>query len=159
MERSRRTPAAVAAVASAVLIGSMFLDWYKLDLPERLQRPGTEVPSYDAFEGLERADTALLIVALLALAVAVVMAIGVMAGSPLPALALLGAGLLALAIVVYRGVDSPPQLILGVEFGTTLRAGWFLALASAIVVSVAGLFTYLAGPRLEFEDDDEEPAP
>lgn len=155
--RARRTPAAVAAICSAVLIGSMFLDWYRLELPERLQRPGLDIPSFDAFEGLERSDIALVVAAALALLLAGVMVAGLLADSPAPALGLLAAGLFALAVVVYRGVNSPPRLILGVEFETTLRIGWFVALAAAAAVSVAGLLAYLAGPRLELDVEDEEP--
>jgi hypothetical protein len=154
MVRSRRMPAAVAAAASAVLIGSMFLDWYRLDLPARLQRPGVDIPSYDAFEGLERSDAALLVAAALALVLAAVMVAGLLARSAAQALLLAAAGLFALAVVVYRGLNSPPQLIFGVEFDTTLRVGWFVALVAAAVVSIAGVLTYIAGPRLEREDAD-----
>jgi hypothetical protein len=160
MERSRRTPAAVATVASAVLIASMFLDWYRLDLPARLRRPGTEVPSYDAFEGLERADVALVVAAAVALLLAAVMFAGLLARSAAPALALLAAGVLALAIVLYRGINRPPQLICGGEFDTTLRLGGLVAPAAAAVVSLAGVLTYLAGPRIELAlEDDESPPP
>jgi ABC-type transport system involved in cytochrome c biogenesis permease subunit len=137
--RARSTAAIVGAVASAVLIGSMFLDWYRVDLPQRLQRPGLTPPSFNAFEGLERTDVGILILAVFALVVALAMLADAVPRSQLPALALLGAGLLLVAVLAYRGVDRPPQLILGVEFDTTLRAGWFIALVASLAIAVAGL--------------------
>jgi hypothetical protein len=92
--RSRTAPAAIAAVAAVVFILSMFLDWYSLDLPAEVDGRETNAPSINAFEGLQRADIALVVVAL-------------------PA--------------------------------------W---IAAAGCVALGGGWAYLAGPRLEFEDDE-----
>jgi hypothetical protein len=157
--RSQRTPALIAAVAAGVLILSMFLDWYRLDLPDTLGGREIDVPTFNAFEGLERADVALVVAAVLALVFAAVLLAGVLASSPAPGLALLGAGLFALLVTIYRGTSRPGRLLFGDEVGTTLQFGWFVGLVAAGVIALGGLLAYLAGPRLEFaldELDEEE---
>jgi hypothetical protein len=161
--RRQKTPALIAAAAAVVLILSMFLDWYRLDLPERLGGREIDVPTFNAFEGLERSDVALVVAAVLALLFAGVVLAGMLRDSPAPGLALLGAGLFAVAVVVYRGSSRPGRILFGAEVDTTLRFGWWLALAASASLAVAGLLAYLAGPRLQLEDeeleDEEEPGP
>jgi hypothetical protein len=156
--RSQKRPGVLGAVAALVLLVSMFLDWYKLDLPERVAGREIDVPTFTAFEGLERSDVALVIAAVLALVFAGMLLARVMSDSPAPALALLGAGLFALAVVVYRGSSRPGRLLLGQEVDTTLQFGWYLALVASAAIAVAGLLAYLAGPRLQldFDEFDEE---
>jgi len=117
---SQQRPAVLGAASAVVLLASMFLDWYKLDLPERVAGRQIDVPTFTAFEGLERSDVALVIAAVLALAFAGMLLARVMSESPAPALALLGAGLFALAVVVYRGSSRPGRLLFGQEVDTTL---------------------------------------
>jgi hypothetical protein len=156
--RSQQRPAVLGAASAVVLLASMFLDWYKLDLPERVAGRQIDVPTFTAFEGLERSDVALVIAAVLALAFAGMLLARVMSESPAPALALLAAGLFALAVVVYRGSSRPGRLLLGQEVDTTLQFGWYLALVAAAAIALAGLLAYLAGPRLQldFDEFDEE---
>jgi hypothetical protein len=159
--RSQIPPAALGAASALVLILSMFLDWYKLDLPETVGGREIAVPSYNAFEGLERADVALVIAAGLGLIIAALILARVMTSSPLPGLALLGVALFALSVVIYRGTSRPSREIFGGEVDTALQFGWFVALAAAAVMAIAGLLAYLAGPRLDLEgfalEEDEEP--
>lgn len=159
--RSQKRPAALGAAAALVLLVSMFLDWYRLDLPERIAGRQIDVPTFTAFEGLERSDVALVAAALLALIFAGILLARVMSDSPVPALALLAAGLFALAVVVYRGSNRPGRLLLGQEVDTSLQFGWYLALVAAAALALAGLLAYLAGPRLQldFDDFDEEEEP
>src|ERR687893_561879 len=72
--RSQKRPGMLGAAAALVLLVSMFLDWYKLDLPERVAGRQIDVPTFTAFEGLERSDVALVIAAVLALAFAGILA-------------------------------------------------------------------------------------
>ncbi|HEV3379123.1 MAG TPA: hypothetical protein VG126_17750 [Thermoleophilaceae bacterium] len=156
--RSQKRPGVLGAAAALVLLVSMFLDWYKLDLPERVAGREIDVPTFTAFEGLERSDVALVIAAVLALVFAGMLLARVMSDSPAPALALLGAGLFALAVVVYRGSSRPGRLLLGQEVDTTLQFGWYVALVASAAIAAAGLLAYLAGPRLQldFDEFDEE---
>jgi hypothetical protein len=154
--RPRKTPALIAAAAAVVLILSMFLDWYRLDLPERLGGRQIDVPTFNAFEGLERADVALVVAAVLALVFAGVVLAGMLKDSPAPGLALLGAGLFAVAVVVYRGSSRPGRILFGAEVDTTLQFGWWLALVASVALAVAGLLAYRAGPRLQLEDEEPE---
>jgi multisubunit Na+/H+ antiporter MnhB subunit len=139
----------------------MFLDWYRLDLPERIGTREIDVPTYNAFELLERSDVILVVTAVLALVFAGILLARALQNSPAPGLALLGAGVFALGIVIYRGTNAPDRLVFGESVDSTLRFGWFVALVSAAVLAVGGLLAYLAGPRLvleadEFEDDEEQ---
>jgi hypothetical protein len=153
--RSQKRPAVLGAGAAVLLIVSMFLEWYRLDLPERVAGRQIEVPTFTAFEGLERSDVALVLAAVVALVFAGMLLARVLADSPAPALALLGAGLFALAVIVYRGSNRPARILLGQEVDTTLRFGWYLALAASAAIALAGLLAYLAGPRLQLDFDDE----
>jgi hypothetical protein len=162
--RSQRTPAAVAAVAAVILLGSMLLDWYKLDLPEQVGGREIDAPTFNAFEGLERADVALVVAAVLALIFAGVLLTRVLVTSPAPGLGLLGAGVFALAVVIYRGTSRPTRpFFAGGEVDTTLAIGWYISLVAALLLALGGLLAYLAGPRLQLEpeefEEDEEPGP
>jgi hypothetical protein len=159
--RSKTRPGMLGAAGALVLLVSMFLDWYKLDLPERVAGREIDVPTFTAFEGLERSDVALVVAAVVALVFAGMLLARLLSESPAPALALLGAGLFAGAVVVYRGSSRPGRLLFGQEVDTTLQLGWYLALVAAAAVALAGLLAYLAGPRLQldFDDFDEEEEP
>ncbi len=150
----QRRPAALAAAAAVVLVGSMFLDWYRLDLPSEVGGRKINVPTYNAFEGLERADIYLVVAAAVALIFAGMLWAGVLRNSPAPGLALLAVGLFAVALVIYRGSERPGKLFFGGVVDTTLKLGWFIAVVAAAVIALAGLLAYLAGPRLQFEDDE-----
>ena len=152
--RSQRTPALIAAGSAVVLILSMFLTWYRLDLPERVGQQEIDVPSFNAFEGLERADVAILLAAIVALLIAGAIVARMFANSPAPGLGLLGAGLFALAVVIYRGSSRPARLLFGDEVDTTLRFGWYVALVASASIALFGLLAYLAGPRLQLEDEE-----
>jgi hypothetical protein len=158
--RSQRIPAVIAAVAALVVILSMFADWYRLDLPSQVGGREIEVPTYNAFEALDRSDVALVVAAIVALLLACVVFVGILANSPAPGLALLAAGFFAFAVVVYRGSSRPARILFGEEVDMTLRFGWYVALAASALIAIAGLFAYLAGPRLQLEpeqyEEDEE---
>jgi hypothetical protein len=148
--RSQRTWVLLAAGAAVVLIGSMFLEWYTLELPEGVRSRGAELPTFTGFEGLERADVAIVVAAVLAMVIALAVAAGAVAGSPTLGIALTAVSLFALAVVVYRGVISPPGLFfLGIDFEMNVSVGWFIALVASALMFVGGLLAYLAGPRLE----------
>jgi hypothetical protein len=149
MERvSQRTAALLAAGAGLVLIGSMFLEWYTLDLPERIEEAEVDLPTYTGFEALERADVAVVVAAGLAIVLAGVVLAGILANSPVPGVAIVAVGLFGLAVVIYRGVISPPGVVLlGVDLELKVAFGWFIGLAAAVLIVVGGLLMYLMGPR------------
>ena len=101
-----------------------------------------------------RGRDVLLVAAVLALVFAGVLLARVLADSPAPGLALLGAGLFALAVTLYRGSSRPARVFFGGEVDTTLQFGWFVGVVAAGLLSLGGLLAYLAGPRLQFEDDE-----
>jgi hypothetical protein len=155
MERRRqRTLDSLAVVGALVLVASMFLEWYTLEPREGIPNPRVELSTFTAFEGLERADVAIVVAAAFAVAIAVAVLAGVLASSSAPGIALIAVSLFALAVVLYRGVISPPGLvILGVGFGMKVSFGWFIGLAASLLMAVAGVLMYLAGPRLKLEAD------
>jgi hypothetical protein len=139
----------VAGGAGVVLIASLFLEWYTLDLPERIRESEVDLPTFDAFEALERADTAVVVAAVLAIIIAGAVLAGMLLSSPAPGIALMLVGLFGLAVVIYRGIISPPGLvILGVDLELNVTFGWFVSVVAAAVIVLGGLLTYLAGPRL-----------
>jgi hypothetical protein len=150
--QSHRTWALLAAGAAVVLIGSMFLEWYTLELPEGVRSRGAELPTFTGFEGLDRADVAIVLAAALGIVIAVAVAAGALAGSPALGIALTAVSLFALAVVLYRGVISPPGLFfLGIDFEMKVTFGWFIGLAASLLMTVGATLTYLAGPRIELE--------
>jgi len=155
----QRTPALLAAGGAVVLFLSMFLDWYKLDLPEQIRGREIDVPTFNAFEGLERSDVALVVAAGVAILVAGFILAGVLANSPWPGVALSAIGFFALAVVIYRGSSSPVRLLFGVEVGTTLQVGWYVGLVGAASMALGGLLAYRAGPRLQLEEVELEEEP
>ncbi len=65
--RSQTGPAGRAAVSALALVASMFLEWYRLDLPGRIGGREIKVDSYSAYDALRRADVYLVVAAALAL--------------------------------------------------------------------------------------------
>jgi hypothetical protein len=155
---SQRAAATLVAVGAGALILSLFLDWYRPDLPSQFRGRPINVPtSYSAFEALERSDVYLVIAAVVALACAGVLVARVFPDSPAPALVIVMAGLFAVALVIYRGSSRPGALLFG--FGpvdTTLRLGWFIALAAAASMLFGAVLAYLAGPHLRLGSDTSE---
>jgi hypothetical protein len=140
---SQRTGAWLAGGAAVALIASMFLEWYTLDLPERIREPEVDLPTFTAFEGLKRADVAVVVLAGLAIIIAGLVLARILASSPAPAIGLIAVSLLALAVVLYRGVISPPGLaFLGLDLEMKVSFGWFVSLGAAALMVVGGLLTY-----------------
>jgi hypothetical protein len=160
VQQLQRIGALLAAAAAVVLIGSMFLEWYTLELPERIRNPPEDLPTFTGFEGLKRADVAVVVAAGLAVIVAGLVLAGIMASSPAPGVALFLVSLFGLAVVLYRGVISPPGLALfGVDLEMNVSFGWFMSLVAAVVMVIGGVLVYLGGPRLELAPAEEDAAP
>jgi hypothetical protein len=158
MERHQQRTASLAVVGALVPVASMFLEWYTLEPPEGIPNPRLELPTFTAFEALERADVAIVVAAAFAVAIAVAVVTGVLASPSASDVALIAVSLFALAVVLYRGVISPPgPAILGVDFDMKVSFGWFIGLAASLLMTVAGVLTYLAGPRLKFEAEQRAP--
>jgi hypothetical protein len=152
--------ALLAAGAAVVLIVSMFLEWYTLDLPERIRQPEADLPTFTGFEGLKRADVAIVVAAAIVIVVAGLVLAALVANSPAPGIALAVVSLFALGVVLYRGIISPPGLaFFGVDLELEVSFGWFVGLVAAVVMVVGGVLVYLGGPHLELAPADEDPAP
>jgi hypothetical protein len=146
--RPQATGALLAGGAAVLLIASLFLRWYTLDLPARVRVAGVDLPSFTGFEALERADVAIVVAAGLAILIAGWVVVGLSANSTAAGIALVVLGLFAFAVVLYRGVISPPGFVLlGVDLDMNVSFGWFVSLAMTVLVVVGGALTYLAGER------------
>jgi hypothetical protein len=155
-QQSQRAGALLAAGAAVALIASMFLEWYTLDLPDRIPNPDA-LPTFTAFEGLQRADVAMVVAAGLAILIAGLVLAGALARSPAPGIALVLVGLFGLAVVLYRGIISPPGFaLLGLNLELKVRFGWFVSLVAAVLMVIGGLLAYLAGPRIQFAAGESE---
>jgi hypothetical protein len=160
MEPLAQTRAALlAAGAAVVLIVSMFLEWYTIDVPERVQERAGDLPTFTGFEGLKRADVAIVVAAAIVIIVAGLVLAGLVANSPAPGIAVALVSLFALAVVLYRGIISPPGLaFFGLDLELEVSFGWFVGLVAAVVMVAAGVLVYLGGPRLELAPPEEEGA-
>jgi hypothetical protein len=50
-QQAQRNGALLAAGAAVVLIVSMFLEWYTIDLPGRVEERAGDLPTFTGFEG------------------------------------------------------------------------------------------------------------
>jgi hypothetical protein len=151
-QQSQRAGAWLAAGAGLALIASMFLEWYALDLPDGIPNPG-DLPTFTAFEGLQRADVAIVVAAGVAILIAGLVLAGVLVRSPAPGIALMLVGLFGL----YRGIISPPGFVLlGLNLELKVRFGWFVSLVAALLMVIGGLLAYLGGPRVQLAAGESE---
>jgi hypothetical protein len=135
---SRQQTGAVLAGAGAVLLAvSLFLDWYQLDLPPQGGRE-REGPTFTAWDGLERTDVYLFVIAILALIGAAVLIGNWIRDSNAAQITVLLLGLAALFLVLYRGLNAPERVIFGVQLDSSLQFGWFLALVAAALIAIGG---------------------
>lgn len=153
--KSLKTPALLGGLGGAALMISLFLPWYKDDaskLPEQA-RASLELESYNAFEGLERTDIMLAVVAGLAI-LAGLAALSLLKDPGALGWTLTGIGLAGVLLVLYRGSEVPkPKSAFGIE--TSLQFGWYLALVAAAVVVAGGVAALRQRPPREYDDEDE----
>jgi hypothetical protein len=148
---SQRTAGAIGGASAAVLVVSMFLEWYSAKLPSGAGRAAIGTPTYNAFEALERSDVYLVVAAAVGILFAGLLLARVISDSVAPALLLLAAGLFALALVIYRGISRPVDPVVGIDM--TLRFGWVIALLAAGSMALAGLLAYLRWLEADKEGD------
>jgi hypothetical protein len=156
-ENKARIGAAVAAAGAALLIISLFLDWYQLELPPEGGRERTG-PSLNAWDGLKRTDIYLLVISIGALLAAVVLVANWIRESNAAQITVLLLGLAALFLVLYRGLNAPERVIFGVPLDTSLQIGWFLALISSGLIAVGGALAMERRPAGEGRAERAEPA-
>jgi hypothetical protein len=142
VERSRLAPGdAIAAAGGVVLFVSLFLPWYEIALDVA---GATVVDTESAWEAFGFVDGVLLAVALTAVALPAGRAAGSLpAGVPAP-LVLVAAGLLGLALVLFRLVDVPePDIRLVGEdsIDAERRIGIILALTGAAAIAAGATRT------------------
>ena len=132
----------VAAVSGMALILFMFFPWYgfggkSVEVPGSgtISTPGADVNAWEAFSAI---DLVLFVVAVLAIALAAARAADAMpTGLPTPpANIVLGAGALALLLVLYRIVSVPGPDLEGFENGR--KIGIFLALLASGGIAFGG---------------------
>lgn len=154
--KSLKTAAMLGGLGGVALLISLFLPWYKDDvgkLPEAA-RGNLDVESYNAFEGLERTDIMLAVVAGLAILVAIA-AMSVLRDPGALGWTLTGIGLAGVLLVLYRGSELPkPKVAFGIE--TSLQFGWYLGLVASAVVVAGGVVALRQRPPREYDDEDED---
>jgi hypothetical protein len=126
----------IAAVSGIVLLIALFLPWYGVDV----DFGGIAAGSADAnaWESLGFIDILLFLVALVAIGVPVAKAAGGPTGDLPGPMLVLGAGGLAVLLVLFRLIDLPTPDIEaeGVDFSR--KFGVFLALIAAVGVTYGG---------------------
>ena len=128
----------VAAVSGLVLLISLFLNWYKVSASGGLIDVSASVSGWEALGFI---DILLFLIAVIAIAVAILRATSMMPrGLPItPGLLILGLGVLALLLVIFRLLSIPDEGagdIPGVDVGRSF--GIFIALIAAAGVTAGG---------------------
>ena len=145
---------AIAAGSALVLFVAMFLPWFSEKAPVEvpgLSTIGRAQDSHHAWTSFAMVDVLLFLVVLLALAVAVAHAAGVLpSDTPVPpALLVMAAGGLAVLLILYRLVD-PPAATIEVAIGQAdvgRRIGVFLGLLAAAGIGLGGYLALTEGSR------------
>jgi hypothetical protein len=131
----------VAGISGLVLIISLFLEWYNVSAKSAFGSIGGGVSGWGALSFI---DILLFVIGAVAIAVAVLRAMGTMPRLPAtPGQIVLGLGGLGVLLVLFRlisipdhGVGSLPGVDVGRSFGV------FLAFLAAIGVAVGGWLTW-----------------
>jgi hypothetical protein len=144
-----RTGAWLAAVGGVLLIVSLFLDWYEYSVPPRGGEGGRNVATQSAWDGLERTDVYLCVLAVAALIGVVVLLGNWLRDSNAAQITIILIGVAAVILVLYRGLDPPAPVIFGVELDTSLKLGWFLALLASAGIVVGGAMAVIRRPTPE----------
>jgi hypothetical protein len=137
----------IAGVSGLVLLVALFLPWYGVDVNVA---GFSASESGNAWEVFSTIDVLLFLVALVAVGVAVSKAAGGLSTDlPLAAI-VLGAGVLAVLLVLYRIIDLPGPDIpdvagAGIEFGR--KFGIFLGLLAAGGVAYGGWVSMNESPQ------------
>jgi hypothetical protein len=147
-----RNGALIAAAGSALLIISLFLDWYEFKAPSGNGRSITAT----AWKGLERTDVYLLVLAILALLAVGVLLANWIKDSNAAQLTIAILGVAALFLVIYRGTSPPAPTVFGVKLDTSLKVGWFLAVLSSAAIAAGGALAVVRRPRPEGAADEAE---
>jgi hypothetical protein len=161
-DRARTVGGALGLGGGALLLISLFLAWYKDDLADlpAAARAAVDVETYSAFEGLERTDVMIAVVAGLAIIVGVAALASMFRNVGAVGWTLTALGLAGALLTLYRGSERPePKFAFGIE--TSLQFGWYLALLSSLAVVAGGVVALrkrTRRPREEWEDVEDEGA-
>jgi hypothetical protein len=125
----------IAAVSGVVLLISLFLPWYGIEV--NIAGLGGGSATASAWEALDLIDILLFLAALVAIGVPVAKATGTLPAEVPGPLLVVVAGGLAVLLVLFRIVDLPtPDLGGGIDFSR--KWGIFLGLIAAIGVAYGG---------------------
>jgi hypothetical protein len=134
---------AIGAGASILLILSvLFLPWYSLtDDPQRVEQQawicGENEFSCTGFETFPILRWLLLAAALAPIILAWILVRGHKLSYP-PGEMTMIAGFTAMVLIAYNGIIDKPAPDDGIEFGTSLDWGYWIALASAVTIAIVG---------------------
>jgi hypothetical protein len=137
-----RTGGIIGLAGGVVLFASLFLPWYKDDFSDvnplaRRALEGKE-ETYSAFQGLERTDVLVAVLAGLAIVVALVALASLIEDPGLIGIGLSGLGVVAAAVLLIKGSDAPePKAAFGI--GTSLEPFFWVAVAASLAILAGGL--------------------
>jgi hypothetical protein len=125
----------IAAVSGIVLLISLFLPWYGVDV--NIAGVASASASATAWEALSFIDILLFVVALVAIGVPVAKATGSLPDDVPGPMIVMGVGALGVLLVLFRLIDLPtPDIGGGVDFGR--KWGIFVGLLATIGIAYAG---------------------
>lgn len=161
----------VAGLGGVVLLVSLFLVWYGIDVPARsdefapqseLTLEITEITGGTGWRAFTVIDIVLAAAALLAIGVLVITAVSQGPAKPV-AIAVIATTvcLLAVLLVIFRLLDPPGAEVAGLELPIGLRSGAWVGLAGALIAFVGsfGALKDESTPGAVAPDVPRRPAP
>ena len=151
--RLDRNRVILGGISGTLLLIALFLPWYSLtDVPQRTEQNawlcGTDEFSCSGWETFPILRWLLILAALSPLILGYILVRGHKL-SWAPGEMTMVAGFTALVLIGYNGLIDLPAPSDGIEFGTSLDFGYFVALICAIGIAATGFLRSQAGQKRE----------
>lgn len=145
MDTSRLTSGDISAgVGGIVLLISLWLPWYGVSVNVAGFSASEDASGWEVFSTI---DIILFLVAIAAIALVALKAVGQLpADVPVPVV-LLALGALAVLLILYRLIDTPAPADLPDEIDVTRKIGLFIGLIGAAGIAYGGWRTNTEAPR------------
>ena len=157
MDTSRLTSGDISAgVGGIVLLISLWLPWYGVSVDVAGFSASEDASGWEVFSTI---DIILFVVALAAIALVVLKAVGQLPADVPAPVVLLALGALAVLLILYRLIDTPAPSDLPDEIDVTRKIGLFIGLIGAAGIAYGGWRANLEEPRARPVETTSPPPP